>query len=252
MGREVLVSRGKQRIFAEVWHPHAHREGASREPVPIVIMAHGLGGTHQWAHDFAPAFEDMGYAVLSLDFCGGAVGSRSTGDTTDMSVCTQTDDLEAVLGWVRDQPEFDARRVVLMGQSQGAAVCTLLADRRPDDIKAMVLCYPAYSIHDDMCRRYPSADDVPETFSMWMPVGRRYAQDAMACDFFEHMGAFQGQVLIVHGTDDALVPLSYSERATGTFAHARLEVIEGGGHGFVGRARKRAIMLSCAFLAANA
>ena len=232
MGREVLVSRGKQRIFAEVWHPRAHREGASREPVPIVIMAHGLGGTHQWAHDFAPA--------------------RSTGDTTDMSVCTQTDDLEAVLDWVRDQPEFDARRVVLMGQSQGAAVCTLLADRCPDDIKAMVLCYPAYSIHDDMCRRYPSADDVPETFSMWMPLGRRYVLDARACDFSDHMGAFQGQVLIVHGTDDALVPLSYSERATGTFAHARLEVIEGGGHGFVGRARKRVVMLSCAFLAASA
>ena len=252
MGREVMVGRGDQKIFVEIWHPDAADVDAAPRRAPLVIMAHGFGGSHRWAYDYAPAFEDMGFVVLSMDFCGGAVGSRSTGTTTEMSIMTELADLEAVLDWAREQPDIDASRVILMGQSQGAAVCAMLADKRPQDIRAMILCYPAFSIHEDMIRRFGDKSELPETFTMWMPLGRRFAQDAMAYDFYEHMGAFEGHVLIIHGTDDSVVPLSYSERATGAFAHARLEVIEGGRHGFVGRACRRAVMLTCAFLTANA
>jgi hypothetical protein len=252
MGQEVLLDRDGQKIYAELWHPNASDPGADPQRIPLVIMAHGFGGSHRWAYDYAPAFEDMGFAVLSMDFCGGAVGSRSTGATTDMSIMTELADLEAVLDWAREQPNIDPDRVILMGQSQGAAVCAMLADKRPQDVRAMVLCYPAFSIHDDMVRRYGDKSTLPDTFTMWMPLGRRFAEDAIAYDFYEHMGAFEGQVLIIHGTDDSVVPLSYSERATGAFAHARLEVIEGGRHGFVGRARRRAVMLSSTFLVANA
>ena len=39
-------------------------------------------------------------------------------------------------------------------------------------------------------------------------------------------------VLLFHGTEDAVVPLSYSERAAKTYPNAELVIYAGEGHGF--------------------
>ena len=44
--------------------------------------------------------------------------------------------------------------------------------------------------------------------------------------------AYRNPVLIIHGTDDPVVPLSYSERAAETYENAELKIIKGAGHGF--------------------
>ena len=39
-------------------------------------------------------------------------------------------------------------------------------------------------------------------------------------------------MLIFHGTEDAVVPISYSQEAANAYSNARLRVLPGEGHGF--------------------
>ena len=54
---------------------------------------------------------------------------------------------------------------------------------------------------------------------------------------FDIIGNYKGNVLIVHGTDDKVVPVDYSKRAQQTYQHAELKIIEKAGHGFNPRER---------------
>ena len=51
-------------------------------------------------------------------------------------------------------------------------------------------------------------------------------------DAFEHIGGFDGDVLIIHGSKDFIVNKSYSERAAELYENCTLKIIEGAGHGF--------------------
>ena len=139
---------------------------------------------------------------------------------------------------VRALPEVDPARVYLLGQSQGGFVSTMVADERPADVAGLFLLYPALVIHDDAVGRFGSPDAVPQTYEMWMELGRRYAVDAMAWDPYEHMG-YPGPVRIWQGDADPLVPLAYAERAARTYANAELEVVHDAGHGFYGIRMRR-------------
>ena len=102
-----------------------------------------------------------------------------------------------------------------------------------DEVKALVLFYPAFVLQDDARERYPDPADIPETETlMGNTLGAIYARDAMSFDIYDVIGAYQGDVLIVHGDQDPIVPLSYAERADQIYASSELKVIPGGGHGF--------------------
>lgn len=220
-------------------------------PAPAVICSHYFGGTHADSAQYAQAMAERGYVAYAFDFCGGSAASRSTGATTECSILTEADDLSAVLDAVRGLDVVDERSVFLLGQSQGGAVSAIVAAERPADVAGLVLLYPAFVIHDEMVDRFGSADNVPETFTWWQELGRVYAVDAMNYDFYEHIGDYEGPVLIFHGTADSLVPLSYAERAAEIYVDADLEVIEGAGHGFYGSDQRHAFERTAAFVGAN-
>ena len=54
----------------------------------------------------------------------------------------------------------------------------------------------------------------------------------MSFDIYKVIGNYKGDVLIVHGDKDDVVPLSYSKRAATVYESANLIIFEGGGHGF--------------------
>ena len=205
---------------------------------PTVICSPFFGGDHKTAGEWAAPIAGAGIVTCAIDFFGGAPGSRSGGLTTEMSVRTQAADLCAMLDAVRALPEVDPARVYLLGQSQGGFVSTMVAGERPADVAGLFLLYPALVIHDDAVGRFGSPDAVPQTYEMWMELGRRYAVDAMAWDPYEHMG-YPGPVRIWQGDADPLVPLAYAERAARTYASCELEVVRDAGHGFFGIRKRR-------------
>lgn len=258
--RDGLVLRGMEfRPVQGASVEGASAEGASAQDasahlsrLPVAILSHGFMANQRTVHPYAKALARAGRAAFCFDFAGGCVlGGRSDGKTTDMSVRTEARDLAAVLAYVRGLPHIDADDVLLLGCSQGGLVSALVAAEHPDDVAKLALFYPALCIPDDaragkmMFARFDPSN-VPERF--WcgpMRLGRRYAEDVMGMDPFAEIAGYGGPVLIVHGSADRVVDVGYARRALAAYqarpagsdgaACAELVVLEGAGHGFVGR-----------------
>ncbi len=217
------------------------------EPVPLVIMCHGFGSSYIWSQDYSDFFVKGGYAVFGLDFCGGGIISKSDGTMLDMSVLTEAKDLNAVIDFFRDDPRFSG--IILRGESQGGFVASYVAAERPEDILGLVLEYPAYVLQDDAKRRQLPDGSFPEVSKLLgMQIGRVYSEDVTSFDIYEHMAAYEGPVLILHGDADRLVPLWYSEQAEKVYQHAELIVLPGQGHGFMLSGRVTAMEKELAFM----
>lgn len=96
-----------------------------------------------------------------------------------------------------------------------------------------MLIYPALCIPDNWNDRYPRMEDIPEVSEIWgVKLGRKFMMDIREMKPFDVIGSYKGNVLIIHGTDDKVVPLDYSKRAENTYEHATLKIINKAGHGF--------------------
>jgi len=219
-------------------------------PQPLVILSHGFGGNHQGNKDYADCFFAHGFATFNLDFCGGGWGSKSDGTMMEMSVLTEAEDLNAVIDHFRDDPRFS--RIYLWGASQGGFVSSYVAAQRPEDVAALVIEFPAYVLQDDSRAKAAPDGSFPEKDSLlFSAVGRKYNEDAVSFDIYDMLPGYAGDVLILHGDRDGLVPLRYSQRAAETFPHAELIVMQGQNHGFMGQARTEAMEKEAAFLLAH-
>ena len=246
--RELWVERDGMRIFGVLFTP----EGAGADcPRPAVICSHILGGTYKNSGKYAREMASRGYIAYAFDFCGGAAESRSTGKTTESSIKTEAADLSAVLDAIRALPEVDAQNVFLFGQSQGGAVSAMVAAERPNDVAGLILLYPAFIIHGLAVEMFGTADNVPDVYRLWLDLGRVYAVDAIEYDFYEHIGAFTGPVLMFQGTADKLEPRHYTDRAAEVYADVDYEVFEGVGHSFQGELRQHVHDRVAAFVAAH-
>ena len=214
--------------------PSAGRAGGR---APLVICCDGVAASLAATADVADHLNRMGLATYRFTFRGRWPG----GDMTDASLLTEVADLDAVVDAARagaaagEGPwaAIDPERLVLLGQSQGGAVVLLAAARRPELFAAVVAWHPALSIVDDLHRGLGSLDRVGETFA-WMgqTLGRRYAADVWDLDIDAEIAGYTGPALIVHGTADSLVPVSYGRRAAQVLPHARFVPIPDAGHGF--------------------
>lgn len=100
-------------------------------PAPVIVMAHGLGGTRVMRLDaFAERFAAAGYACLVFDY-------RHFGDSQGeprqlLDVQKQLADWRAAVAWARACPQVDGSRVVLWGTSfsGGHVLATAASDDR--------------------------------------------------------------------------------------------------------------------------
>lgn len=93
-------------------------EGGGAEPLPVVVMGHGLGAVREMRLDaFAERFAAAGYAVLVFDYRH--FGSSGGEPRQLLSVRRQREDWKAAVAYVRGRDEVDPRRVALWGSSFG-------------------------------------------------------------------------------------------------------------------------------------
>ena len=128
-----------------------------------------------------------GYVVYCFDFCGGSPGSRSDGTTLEMSIFTEQADLEAVLAMAQGLDFVDLDRIFLLGTSQGGAVSAITAAEHADEIRGLILLYPAFVLVDNA----NEMDSSPEsTFFLWMEVGRAYFVPLIGYDIYEDIADY--------------------------------------------------------------
>lgn len=220
--------------------------------MPAVIFSHGFGGNHSVGTQYAEALAEHGYVVYCFDFCGGSSGSRSDGSTLEMSVFTEQADLEAVIAMIQELEYVDSENLFLMGTSQGGAVSAITGAAHKEEIRGMVLLYPAFVLAERANELFQSVEEIPDTyFFLWMEVGRAYFEPLIGYDIYEEIAAYDRDVLMIHGDADSIVPLNYSERALEVYPSSELKVISGGGHGFYGEDARQAIEYMLEYLEAH-
>lgn len=224
----------------------------TEEKMPAVIFSHGFGGNHSVGTQYAEALAEQGYVVYCFDFCGGSSGCRSDGSTLEMSVFTEQADLEAVIAMMQGLEYVDSENLFLMGTSQGGAVSAITGAAHKEEIRGMVLLYPAFLLAERANELFQSVEEIPDTyFFLWMEVGRVYFEPLIGYDIYEEIAAYDRDVLMIHGDADSIVPLTYSERALEVYPSSELKVISGGGHGFYGEDARQAIDYMLEYLEAH-
>jgi alpha/beta superfamily hydrolase len=116
--KEELPTQGNgTSIYGYVTAPANYRETR----LPAIIYSHGFGGMAERGDGYARAMAARGYIVYSFDFRGGNPASRSGGDTLQMSVFTEQDDLDVVVSFLAQQPFVDSDAIFLMARAREAS-----------------------------------------------------------------------------------------------------------------------------------
>jgi len=235
------------KVYGKMYLP-----GEEKDKYPLVILSHGFNSNSMLNEGYAESFAKEGYAAYVFDFCGGSPSSQSEGEVTNMSVLTEARDLMNVMDSLKELDYIDADQIFLFGLSQGGFVSAYTAAQRPDDVKGLILFYPAFVLQENCWKNHSSVDDIPETEEMMgVTVGAIYSRDAMSFDIYEEIAKYTKDVLICHGDKDTMVDLSYSERAVEVYESAELKVIQYGEHGFQGKLFKEAAGYAVDYLKAH-
>lgn len=218
---------GELDIFGRFYYPEGF-DGTQK--YPTVIMSHGLGSRADMVEraQWPQAALELGFVVYCFDFCGGGMNSNSDSDYYHMSVKTEISDLNAVMDFVESKPFVDKDHLFLLGQSQGGFVSAMTAAGRPDEVKALILVYPALCLVDDLHAFVEDIDALEgDTFESAMgTLGTVYAKDAYDIDVFGEIAKYTGDVLVIHGLNDRVVPYEYSLRAvTEAYGEATSELV---------------------------
>lgn len=122
---DVMFPSGDLQCAAWLYRPEGNR------PAPVIVMAHGLGGTRVMRLDaFAERFTAAGYACLVFDYRH--FGASQGEPRQLLDVQRQLEDWKAAVAFVRQRPDVDAARVVLWGTSfsGGHVLATSAGDAR--------------------------------------------------------------------------------------------------------------------------
>lgn len=199
---------------------------------PAVICSHGYNCIGSDMGDIAAELAKNGIMAYTFDYCGGSTRSASSGDSVDMSIVTEQDNLRHVIDMISAMDNADSTGIYLCGESQGGFVAALTAAEMPHRIAGMFLIYPAFCIADQWLAMNPDEMAEPFMFMGDMKLSKTFYDGVPRYDVYEHIRAFDNPVFIYHGDMDTVVDISYAKRINKEFPDSVLTVIKGGGHGF--------------------
>jgi len=185
-----------------VWRAEPTLDGA-----PTLLYLHGNSSNLSARWKRFKQILDSGYGLYAPTYRGyaGAEGSPS-------EVALISDALEHY-----DRAAEAGTPIILHGESLGTGVATAVAAQRPET-GLLVLEAPYTALVDMAFETHP-----------WLPVGL-LMKDQMPTR--ERIGQVSAPVLILHGTEDRIIPVEHGQRLFGFAPDPKeLVIVEGGEHG---------------------
>lgn len=221
----------KTRDGKDIWG-RAYIPNGGSERKPLVIMAHGYNSSHEEPQPFAETMAMRGIASYIFDFCGGGNNSRSDGETTEMTIFTEKENVEDIVAASKTWEFVDPERISLLGCSQGGLVAALTSSAHPDMFKSLVLVYPALTIPETapmVLKRFDADGGRPQDV-MGMKLGRKYYEAINGLNIFDSIPQYEGEVFIVYGDKDFVA--GGAAKADSIYKNSTSMVIPDGTHGF--------------------
>ena len=226
-----------------------------RDRCPMVILMHGIFSSKDYnpMPALAKGLAQSGIASIRFDFNG---HGKSEGRMQDMTVEKEIADAIAIWKYAKSLPYVDG--IGFLGHSQGGVIASMtaghLAEAGSGAPRAMVLLAPG-SVIKEACQggKFFNArfdpKDPPEYIRCWgiKKLGREYLLTTQRLDIYGTASAYQGPVLILHGSKDSIVPMWCSERYKETYGdRAELVVIDGENH-MINRRRDQVVSKTVGF-----
>ena len=196
-------------------------------PSPAVVVMHGWGANASLMLPALAPLHAAGFAVLLVD-------ARCHGQSDDASFTSLprfAEDIEAGLDWLHQQAHIDTERLAVMGHSVGAGAALLCATRRPD-VRAVV-SLSAFAHPREIMRSFLAEARIPYPVLGWYVM--RHVQAVIGARFDDiapltSMARLRCPVLLVHGTDDKVVPFGNAQRllAAGSPGQVQSLAVNGG------------------------
>lgn len=239
-------------IYYKIMLPKGFNPATDR--CPMVILMHGIFAS-QGVNPMPALAKELakaGIASIRFDFDG---HGKSDGRMQDMTIEKEIADATAIWNYVSSLPYVES--IGLLGHSQGGVVASMTAGRLATDGKApagIVLIAPASGVKD-ACQagKFFNATfdpaDPPEFIRICgiVKLGREYLLTTQQLDIYGTAAAYQGPVLLLHGSRDGTVPLWCSEKLLEAYGnHATLQVVEGENH-TISRHRKEVVASTVEF-----
>jgi acetyl esterase/lipase len=205
---------------------------------PVMVAIHGGGWRSSDKSNFglrtALGFTPHGYAVVAPDYELSASGHPTWP--------ANLEDVQAAVRWVRNNAgsmNFNPNEIVAEGESAGANLAALVGVYSPrsrdDGVSSAVAAVVAVSTPANLTALYHEkryAGTAAAEFLGGSP--RQVAANYIAASPIDHVAPDDPPMLLIHGRQDPVIPLSQSEhmQATLTAAGVRNELlVVNGGHG---------------------
>lgn len=219
--KEILISHDGITLYGKALIP----DGAG--PFPTVIYAHGAESDHRSDMTTLKSLAMSGITVYTFDFYGwtdrstgpdGSAWFKNSGQRNyEEQVLNQVKDLNAVIDYVKTLDFVDIENIYLLGSSMGGATVAAAAISHSEDIKGIILQYPAINLN----------------------------VDAYTADSQWNVNRYAGLVLILQGTKDVITPLPMAQELHDYYntlfdGHSQLIIYEGQPHVFHGAYKVKA------------
>lgn len=216
---------------------------------PLVVMAHGHGGTRDEAGAFRRVAGELaarGVASIRVDFpgCGESTEPFTANDTDSMLA-----DLDAALRHALADPDVDGNRIGILGYSMGGRLALLALDAGYP-VSALALWAPAASDGPDAIYTflggrgsYLDYRDEARTHGSVTIRTPWDQQQALGAGWFRGLEEraplpplrrYAGALLVLHGEDDAVVEPAWGAdvaEAAGQSSTVAWELVAGADHG---------------------
>ncbi len=158
---------------------------------PVVLMYHGNAGNISYMIDSAKILLDMGYSVFLFDY-------RSYGLSQSKPLSQEATymDSRAAYLWLKNSKGYEENQIIVHGRSLGGAQAAHVARRFFP--KALVLESTFTSLPEVGKHLYP-----------WLPV---HLLSRVHYPTLEDVKAVRCPVLIVHSSQDELIPFSHGQK----------------------------------------
>ena len=172
------------------------------KPKALLVYVHGLCGGHWNYMDICNHFVNKNFAVFAYDATGNGQSEGKKVGGFAQGLC----DLDYVLNYVKELPEYKGLSIVLMGHSWGGFCVGNILNFHPD-VKAVV-AVSGFDTSACLLRQYTEVN-IGKVATLLMPYISLYERltwgkyaGTSACDGFANSDA---KVMIIHSSDDPTV-----------------------------------------------
>lgn len=175
---------------------------SGKNPKALLVVVHGLCGGHWNYMDICNHFVNKNFAVFAYDATGNGQSEGKKVGGFAQGLC----DLDYVLNYVKELPEYKGLSIVLMGHSWGAFCVGNILNFHPD-VKAVV-AVSGFDTSACLLKQYTEVN-IGKAATILMPYISLYERltwgkyaGTSACDGFANSDA---KVMIIHSSDDPTV-----------------------------------------------